>query len=735
MSQTHAAILSDSPAIINHKGDVSSQISAWSGKLLPVVAVEKTPEAASSQKKERLCAQHQERWINTQEPENKETSYGSSSLQDSFRSHFSFIQLSLNSASEATAGASGSRESKETVQFGGVEKTENINFHLPGEVQRISQTELWASCSSLCDEVGTCLSEAAKDDILQDCGRLAPFHPNNAFSSSMDSLEATSADSSVTSGYESCGIASDHSWDFLMKEYEPVLQECLLGNRCLVKIKSLMRKLQKLQEKAVAEDDYEKADKFRRRLEELHKEKSWLNFQLPSQHPSISSFLDKIRVYIQMILYEGVHKERKRLLEKSHQKILSLPYHKKIQVPVTKWDQLLEEKKWIQKEIEVLRAKLVVLEAKDQQLKTEIQEQDCHIHEQDYELSTLLNWMSLKELQTIGKALADILVASHKIPYSLDFPEPVKRLQEKMQSLNISMTETAAEVCASQRLCSTLRKKVRHIEIQLPVLLETKMLAASGGNFCTAKDLAEEIQSLTAERDCLKGLLREWSTLNAQNIQKLERGKERYKRLKEETEQEEFAFEKKLKENTLKYMEVLEEKLQSCRKSHLLERVCEIDLEACQLLIHGFLLNKNGSYVSEGEESQTEEVEDMEHAFLTSKWEQSNYFSVNSSKQLIGKKHQSTPCELKEEFDMLSTEFTEKCERISKKLILLEDQLQLAVCSYDDDDFVQSLQREIQMVKETLQAMLVQLQPTKKAGEDAAANFLGVKQAMSRDVS
>lgn len=81
----------------------------------------------------------------------------------------------------------------------------------------------------------------------------------------------------------------------------------------------------------------------------------------------------------------------------------------------------------MQKEIEVLRAKLVVLEAKDQQLKIEIQEQDRHIHEQDYELSTLLSWVSLKELQTIGKALADILVASHKIPYSLDFPEPVKR--------------------------------------------------------------------------------------------------------------------------------------------------------------------------------------------------------------------------------------------------------------------------------------------------------------------
>uniref|UniRef100_A0A8C6VQF0 DISC1 scaffold protein n=1 Tax=Naja naja TaxID=35670 RepID=A0A8C6VQF0_NAJNA len=473
-------------------------------------AMEKTSEGVSSQKKERLCAQHQEKGINTQEPENKETFNGPSSLQDSFHSHFSFIQLSLNSASEAAAGESGSRESKEFVGLGGIEKAENINFHLSGEVQRISRTELWASCNSLCDEVGTCPLEAAEDGILQVC-------TNNAFSSSTDSLEATSADSSVTSGYESCGIASDHSWDFLMKEYEPVLQECLLGNRRLVKIKSLMRKLQKLQEKAVAEEDYEKAEKFRRRLEELHKEKSLLNFQLPSQHPSVSSFLEKFRVYCQMTLYDGYT-------------VYSIS---------------------AQKEIEVVRAKLAVLEAKDQQLRIEIQEQDHHVQEQDYELSALLSWVSLKELQTTGKALADILVASDKIPYRLDFPDSVKRLQEKIQSLNISMTEMAAEVCTNQRLCSTLRKKVRHVEIQLPALLKTKMLAASG-NFCTAKDLAEEIQSLTAERDRLKGLLNEWSTLNAKNIQKLERAKERYKKLKEKMEQEEFVFDTTLKGNTNK---------------------------------------------------------------------------------------------------------------------------------------------------------------------------------------
>uniref|UniRef100_A0A670Z5T2 DISC1 scaffold protein n=1 Tax=Pseudonaja textilis TaxID=8673 RepID=A0A670Z5T2_PSETE len=412
MSQTHATILSDSPEINNYKRDVSParSLSAWSGKLLD--AVEKTSEGVGSQKKERLCAQHQEKGINTQEPENKETFNGPSSLQDSFHSHFSFIQLSLNSASEAAAGESGSRESKEIVQLGGIEKTENINFHLSGEVQRISRTELWASCNSLGDEVGTCPSEAAEDDILQVCGTLSPFHANNAFSSSTDSLDATSADSSVTSGYESCGVASDHSWDFLMKEYEPVLQECLLGNRRLVKIKSLMRKLQKLQEKAVAEEDYEKAEKFRRRLEELHKEKSLLNFQLPSQHPSISSFLEKLRAYSQMTLYDGAHNSRLLLsLISFHSFFLILPsddLENKLTVSIS-----------VQKEIEVVRAKLAVLEAKDQQLRIEIQEQDHHIQEQDNELSTLLSWVSLKELQTTGKALADILVASDKIPYSL----------------------------------------------------------------------------------------------------------------------------------------------------------------------------------------------------------------------------------------------------------------------------------------------------------------------------
>ncbi|KAF7253656.1 Disrupted in schizophrenia 1 protein, partial [Varanus komodoensis] len=94
-----------------------------------------------------------------------------------------------------------------------------------------------------------------------------------------------------------------------------------------------------------------------------------------------------------------------------------------------------------------------------------------------------------------------------------------------------------------------------------------------------------------------------------------------------------------------------------------------------------------------------------------------------------------------EEFHILSTELKEKCETIREKLMHLEDQLHIAICSSDESlasrlsrhlrdaltSTTESLQREIQMVKETLQAMLVQLQPAKEAEEDAAAvaGFLG----------
>ncbi|KAI1240782.1 Disrupted in schizophrenia 1 protein, partial [Lamprotornis superbus] len=371
---------------------------------------------------------------------------------------------------------------------------------------------------------------------------------------SLDSSDAASAGSSVTSGYESGFTVSDHNWDTLMKKYEPVLQDCLLGNRSTLKLKSLILRLQRLQEKAIEEDDYDRADKFRQKLEELEKEENTLKFQLPSRHPSVSSFLDRFMTQVQSTLHwaadqwseqrrsSGVRHEENGLCHEKEHRLLRSTSQERTQVLATKQNQLFQERKRLQKEIEDLRTRLSILEGKDQQLRREIEEQDRLIQSQDCELAALLGCISLRELQEISKAVDDTLAFSYRIPFSLDLPGAIKSLQEKEHLFSTSIKETTAKVCTSQKLCSTLRRKVSDIETQLPALLEAKMLAVSGSNFGTAKDLAEEIRSLTSEKEGLEGLLNELSVLSARNTQKLERIKDDYTRLKQELEQGEAAF-------------------------------------------------------------------------------------------------------------------------------------------------------------------------------------------------
>ncbi|NWU86835.1 DISC1 protein, partial [Onychorhynchus coronatus] len=462
---------------------------------------------------------------------------------DSFSSSFSFIQLSLNSASGVN-----DVEGKSTVE----EAEIVLHPKTTGSLQKpeeMSQTH--ENLGDLC-----CFSRSSEDlehehetpvnDTLQDCETVSLSDIDATFSYSTDSLDAASAGSSVTSGYESSFTVSDRNWDILMKKYEPVLQDCLLGNRSTLKIKSLILQLQRLQEKAIEEDDYDRADKFRRKLEELEKEKKSLKFQLPSRHPSVSSFLDRFITQVQAALrwaadHRARHEEIDLCHEKEH-KLLKSTYQERMQVSTTKRSQLFQEKKWLQKEIEDLRTRLTILEAKDQQLRREIEEQDGLIQSQDCELAALLGCISLRELQEISKAVDDTLASSYQIPFSLDLPGTIKSLQEKERLFSMSIKETAAKVCTSQKLCSTLRRKVSDIETQLPALLEAKMLAVSGNNFGTAKDLAEEIRSLTSEKEGLEGLLNELLVLSAKNVRKLERIKDDYTRLKQELEQGETAF-------------------------------------------------------------------------------------------------------------------------------------------------------------------------------------------------
>ncbi|NXD12742.1 DISC1 protein, partial [Nothocercus nigrocapillus] len=693
-----------------------------------------TTHSAKAIEPQKMCSLNETEVNNNCECRRKEGASLSIGPHNGFSSNFSFIQLSMNSASGVST-AEGTLTAKETEHV--------LHPSTAGELQMLEEREITHEhsgalhCFSRPSEDLKYENETTVNDKLQDCETVSLSDTDATFSCSTDSSDAASAVSSVTSGYESSFTVSDHNWDTLMKKYEPVLLDCLLANRTTLKIKSLTLRLQRLQEKAIEEDDYDRADKFRRKLEELEKEKNSLKFQLPSRHPSISSFLDRFVTQVQAALHwaiERVANEETQLWQENERKLLISTYQERIQVSATKRNKLLQEKERLQKEIEDLRARLAVLEAKDQQLRREIEEQDRLIQSHDCELSALLGWVSLRELQEISKAVDETLASSYQIPFSLDLPGTIKSLQEREQSFTMSIKETTAKVCASQKFCSTLRREVSDIETQLPALLEAKMLAVSGNNFGTAKNLTEEIRSLTSEKERLEGLLNELLVLSARNVQKLERIKEDYSRLKQELEQGETAFVASVKENVVKYMEMLEDKLHSCG-SQLLQRVWEADLEACQLLIRGFQLKETGCCVFEEEENQIDEMEIIDDGPSESERRKESHFPKSTEwgsapcpkhserKEVLEDISFGAEGHLSEEFRIFSAELGKKCEAISEKLVHLEDQLQTSVCKVDDGA-AQSLQREIQVVKETLQTALVQLQPGREAGEEKAGDFL-----------
>ncbi|NWW30267.1 DISC1 protein, partial [Panurus biarmicus] len=383
---------------------------------------------------------------NNCEYQNRDGIYHSAGAHDSFSSSFSFIQLSLNLASGVNDVEGKSIEEAEIVLH---PKTTGT-LQKPEEMAQTHE-HLGHLCSfSRSGEDLQHERESPVNDKLQDCETVSLSDIDATFSYSTDSSDAASAGSSVTSGYESSFTVSDHNWDTLMKKYEPVVQDCLLGNRSTLKLKSLILRLQRLQEKAIEEDDYDKADKFRLKLEELEKEKNSLKFQLPSRHPSVSSFLDRFMTQVQATLHwagdEWVRHEENGLCHEKEHRLQRSTSRERTQVLATKRNQLFQAKKRLQKEIEDLQTRLAILEGKDQQLRREIEEQDRLIQSQDCELAALLGCISLRELQEISKAVDDTLASSYRIPFSLDLPGPIKSLQEKEQLLSMSIKETTAKV-------------------------------------------------------------------------------------------------------------------------------------------------------------------------------------------------------------------------------------------------------------------------------------------------
>ncbi|XP_017382028.1 disrupted in schizophrenia 1 protein isoform X1 [Cebus imitator] len=640
-----------------------------------------------------------------------------------FASSFSFIRLSLGSAGERgeAEGCPPSRETESPCQSTREMGAKAASLNEPHEDPRC----LPRPFSLLAPRVLADSAQAAGNSSRPEREMHSLRDVDLGSSSSLDpSLAGCGGDGSSDLG-------DAHSWDALLRKWEPALQDCLLRNRRQVKVISLRLKLQKLQEDAVEDDDYDKAEMLKQRLEDLEQETISLHFQLPSRQPALSSFLGHLAAQVQAALRHGATEQASgddtQAPLRMEPRLLEPTAQDNLHVSITRRDWLLQEKQQLQKEIEALQARMSVLEAKDQQLRKEIEEQEQQLRWQGCDLTPLVGRLPLGQLQEVSKALRDTLASAGQIPFHAEPPETIRSLQERIKSLNLSLQEITTKVCMSEKFCSTLRKKVNDIETQLPALLEAKMHAISGNHFCTAKDLTEEIRSLTSEREGLEGLLSKLLVLSSRNVKKLGSVKEDYDRLRRELEHQETAYETSVKENTVKYMETLEDKLCSC-KCPLLGKVWEADLEACRLLIQSLQLQEARGSLSVEDEGQ---MDDLVGAVcsaappipprLHSEDERKTPLQALEEwkTHLIPSLHWAGG-EQKEESYILSAELGEKCEDIGKKLLYLEDQLHTAIHSHDED-LIQSLKRELQMVKETLQAMILQLQPAKEVGEREAA--------------
>ncbi|XP_067241741.1 disrupted in schizophrenia 1 protein isoform X3 [Chanodichthys erythropterus] len=561
--------------------------------------------------------------------------------------------------------------------------------------------DLWLADLDM--QTSSSITSYAKGNIQDsDSGSL---DPEVTSSISIDSSDSTS---SVTSGYDSATPSSDQSRDGLIKKYEDVLQDCLQNNRTNTKIESIMTKLQRLQHKAVLDDDYDKAERFGKKLEELRRERATLKPGLPSRHPEVTGFLERLRTAVHSAL------RRTDMDCRQNGDVSDDQGSGSSQIRPQTREKLLETKQRIQKEMCELQRRL-----------QELQEQSRAVEEQLE--GPVLRACDSAQLRLTARALDDMTTSEHRPLISMSPPAEILRLQEQERTLSLSIKEATAKAVMSQRLAGSLRRKVSESETQLLALHEAKLAAISGNDFGSAKELKAEIRSVYGERDRLEGLVRKLQALSTGSGDDLTRMKEQHSRIKLELQEREAQYERSLKENTLKYIELLEDRLHSCG-CPALEHIWEADLEACHLLLKG--LDQRNPSVSETEDLPSipgsssdvlpftkEEADcamltalggrwcpeaDLQHSEFTKKLEEFLFCLEDASPEdLCGE----------------TAELTERCELISNRLHYLEDHLQTAIDNHDKD-LTLSLEKEVQEVKAALQNMLSQLKEDEEEDED-----------------
>ncbi|XP_061692907.1 disrupted in schizophrenia 1 protein isoform X2 [Syngnathoides biaculeatus] len=496
----------------------------------------------------------------------------------------------------------------------------------------------------------------------------------------------TASASSVTSGYESGTAASDQGWDNLIKKYDQVLQDCLQNNRTHTKIESMMLKLQRLQQKAIVDDDYDAAERFGKKLEELYKERGALKLGLPSRQPSVAVFLQRLREVVQSALHRADTCHRRSgaefdLGERSDS--------------VLNRDRLLQEKRTVEEEIEELQQRLAELKDRTRSLDQQIQQEEQQMETKELEGSVLRSYTTA-QLQHMSQTLQDLVMSKNRIQISLSPPLSMLKLREQEQALNLSIKEATAKMVMSQKLGSSLRRKVSQTETQLLALHEAKLAAISGNDFSSAKELKAEMKAVYQEQERLEALANRLHSLSSGSSQELARMKEQRQQLRQELEHREVQHENQLKDNAVKYSELLEDRLRSCSCSGL-ERIWEADLEACHLFLRGMQLRTSicsGADVVDhltttGDvSSQMSPKEEEDCAMLTAlggRWcPEANLQNSEFTKKLeefLFCMEDNNPQVVSS--DEEAADLAERCELISDRLMILEDDLQMAILNRD----------------------------------------------------
>ncbi|KAM8812618.1 disrupted in schizophrenia 1 protein-like [Rhynchonycteris naso] len=146
-------------------------------------------------------------------------------------------------------------------------------------------------------------------------------------------------------------------------------------------------------------------------------------------------------------------------------------------------------------------------------------------------------------------------------------------------------------------------------------------------------------------------------------------------------------LETSVKESAVKYMDILKDRLHSC-KCLLLRKVWEADLKACQLLIQSLQPQEaKGSVLAEDEKQMDDlgEAPGISPRPLSEDKRRTPFQTLEEGKVPLAPPLLCAGSEHKEEFYILSADLGEKCKAVGNKLLYLEDQLHMTIHSHDED--------------------------------------------------